>query len=284
MIFVLWVDFVCKVPIVTMMFAYSEGKISCLTFKLCYFENKDKSMNYKNIIEEFLGSENIFLDKRKTLIVVLGSFADFDSFEYAQQLSGQVKRLNENSVDLMLVGIGSEKSKEFFCRFNKIDIENVIALRNADLHKKLNLNVGFVSQLPSIINLLIMCAGINSRGTIKEVLRGYLGDRNSKSLFDYDEDIKIGPFSLFKGKMFDIFSKKQNLRPFELATRRLMNMVEILSNWNIYVPDPSFLTQRGATILFNEKDEVLYNFIPDNLLGYSSNMTSPLSFLEENLI
>ena len=280
----LWVDFVCKVPIDTMIFAYTEDKICCFTFKLCYFENKDKSMNYKNIIEEFLGSENIFLDKRKTLIVLLGSFADFDSFEYAQQLSGQVKRLTENSVDLMLVGIGSEDSKEFFCRYNNINIENVVALRNADLHKKLNLNVGFVSPLPSIINLLIMCAGINSRGTIKEVLRGYLGDRNSKSLFDYDEDIKIGPFTLLKGDMFDIFSKKQNLRPFELATRRLMNMIEILSNWKIYVPEPSFLTQRGATILFNEKDEVLYKFIPESLLVYSSNMTTPLSFLEENLI
>ena len=161
-------------------------------------------MNYKNIIEEFLGSESIFLDKRKTLIVLLGSFADFDSFEYAQQLSSQKKRLNETSVDLMMVGIGSEKSKEYFCRFNKIDVENVVALRNADLHKELNLNVGFVSPLPSIINLLIMCAGINSRGTIKEVLRGYLGDRKSKNLFDNDEDIKIGPFSLFKGDMVEV--------------------------------------------------------------------------------
>ena len=62
-----------------------------------------------------------------------------------------------------------------------------------------------------------------------------------------------------------------------------MNMVEILSHWNIYVPETSFLTQRGATIIFNEKNEVLYNFIPENLLGYSSNMTSPLSFLEEIL-
>ena len=267
-----------------MLSTYSRDKNSSFTFKLCYFENKDKTMNYKNIIEEFLGSESIFLDKRKTLIVLLGSFADFDSFEYAQQLSSQKKRLNETSVDLMMVGIGSEKSKEYFCRFNKIDLENVVALRNADLHKELNLNVGFVSPLPSIINLLIMCAGINSRGTIKEVLRGYMGDKNSKSLFDHDEDIKIGPFSLFKGEMFDIFSKKQNLRPFELATRRLMNMVEILSNWNIYVPESSFLTQRGGTILFNEKDEVIYNFISENLLGYSSNMTSPLSFLEEGLI
>ena len=240
-------------------------------------------MNYKNIIIEFLGREKIFLDKRKTLIVLLGSFADFDSFEYSQQLSGQLKKLTKNSVDLMVIGIGSEKSKEYFCKFNKIDIQNVVALRNADLHKKLNLNQGFISPLPSMINLLIMCAGINSRGTIQEVLRGYLGDKNAKSLFDFDENINIGPFYLFKGKMFDIFSKKQNLRPFELATRRLMNMFEILSNWNTYVPNAKFITQRGATILLNEKDELLYEFIPKSLLGYASKMNAPLSFLDDIL-
>ena len=240
-------------------------------------------MNYKNVINEFLGTERIFLDQRKCLIVLLGSFADFDSFEYAQQLSDQSNKLANHSVDLILIGIGSEKSKEAFCKFNQIDIENVFAVSNADLHKKLKLNVGLVSPMPAIINLLIMCAGINSKGTIKEVLRGYLGDKNGKSLFAFDEKINIGPFSLLKGKMFDIFSKKQNLRPFELATRRLMNMIEILSNWNIYVPDSSFLTQRGATILFNEKDEVLYEFISESLLGYSSNMSSPLSFLDDFL-
>ena len=240
-------------------------------------------MNYKNIISEFLGRRRIFLVNRKSLIVFLGSFADFDSFEYSQQLSSQLNKLAKNSVDLILIGIGSEKSKEYFCRFNKIDIKNVVALRNADLHKKLNLNSGFVSPLPAMINLLIMCAGINSRGTIREVLRGYFGDKNAKSLFAFDEDINIGSLFLFKGKMFDVFSKKQNLRPFELATRRLMNMIEILSNWNTYVPDPAFLTQRGATILLNEKDEVLYEFISESLLGYASKMSAPLSFLDDTL-
>ena len=237
-------------------------------------------METKNILNEFLAKERIFISKKKRLIVLLGSFADFDSFEYSQKLSSEYQKLAKHSVKLILIGIGSKKSKEFFCRFNKIDIKNVIAVQNADLHKKLNLNTGFISPLPSMINLLIMCAGINSRGTIKEVLRGYLGDKNSKSLFHSDEVIKIGPFSLFKGKMFDIFSKKEILRPFELATRRLMNMIEILSNWNIYVPDPSFLTQRGATILLNENDEVLYEFISESLLGYSSDMSRPLSFLD----
>tara|TARA_Y100001968_G_scaffold7187_1_gene6175 strand:+ start:188 stop:913 length:726 start_codon:yes stop_codon:yes gene_type:complete len=240
-------------------------------------------MDIKNILCEFFPNERIFIAKKKRLIVLLGSFADFDSFEYSQNLSDQAKKLAKFSVDLIVIGIGSEKSKELFCRFTQIDVQNVLSVRNADLHEKLNLNAGLVTPLPAMINLLIMCAGINSRGTIKEVLRGYLGDKNGKSLFSSDEDIKIGNFTLFKGKMFEIFSKKEILRPFELATRRLINMIEILTNWKKYVPDSSFLTQRGATILLNENDEVMYKFISESLLGYSSEMSSPLSFLDKIL-
>jgi len=64
--------------------------------------NHNKLMNYKNVIKEFIGKERIFLDQRKNLIVLLGSFADFDSFEYAQQLSTQSKKLSRYSVDLIL--------------------------------------------------------------------------------------------------------------------------------------------------------------------------------------
>ena len=60
-------------------------------------------------------------------------------------------------------------------------------------------------------------------------------------------------------------------------------MIEILSNWKTYVPDSSYLTQRGATILLNEKDEVLYKFFSESLLGYASKMSTPLSFLDNTL-
>ncbi len=108
-------------------------------------------MNIKNILYEFFPDERIFLSKKKLLIVLLGSFADFDSFEYAQNLSRKSDKLTKNSFEWIIVGIGSDASKEFFCRFNKIDFKNVLAVRNADLHKKLQLNPGFVSPLPSII-------------------------------------------------------------------------------------------------------------------------------------
>ena len=113
-------------------------------------------MDYRNIITNFLVTEKIFLENRKNLIVLLGSFADFDSFEYSQQLSLQSKKLSKHSVDLILIGIGDEKSKESFCKFNKIDIKNVIAVKNADLHKKLNLNAGLVTQMPAIMNLSLI--------------------------------------------------------------------------------------------------------------------------------
>ena len=90
--------------------------------------NDNKSMNYKNVIKQFFGKERIFLDQRKILIVLLGSFADFDSFEYSQQLSAKSNWLAKHSVDLILIGIGSDKSKESFCKFNKIDINNVVSV------------------------------------------------------------------------------------------------------------------------------------------------------------
>ena len=108
-------------------------------------------MDYKNIINEFLGKETIFPDKQKSLIVLLGSFADFDSFEYTQQLSAHSKKLDKYSIKLILIGIGSEKSKEYFCRFNNIDLKNVFAVKTDELHKKLNLNPGLVPKLPSMI-------------------------------------------------------------------------------------------------------------------------------------
>ena len=240
-----------------------------------------KLMDYKNIIDSFFYDEKIFLPKRKSLIVLLGSFADFDSFEYAQQLAIKLDDLAHNSIDLKIIGIGDENSKEYFCKFNKIEPKYVKAVINADLHEMLCLNKGFVSPLPPLINLLIMCAGINSKGTIMEVLRGYLGDKNSKGIFKSDEEVKIGPFFNFKGKMFDKFFRNDTLRPFELATRRLLNMIEILSNWNIYVPNSSFLTQRGATLFFNENNDLLYIFKSQSLLGYSNKMSSPLSFLNK---
>ena len=97
-------------------------------------------------------------------------------------------------------------------------------------------------------NLLAMCAGIGSPGTLQEVLRGYHGG----------------------GRYL----------PFWIASIRLRNMIEVLSHWGTYVPDERWMTQRGATFLISSEGSLLYSWKDPGLLGFSASMAEPLKFLE----
>ena len=66
---------------------------------------------------------------------------------------------------------------------------------------------------------------LGSPNTLKEVFRGYLGDRAAPPVFKSGSNVDLG----WKAA-FDLVGKDFQ-RPFELATYRLGNMVEILSNW-----------------------------------------------------
>lgn len=61
---------------------------------------------------------------------------------------------------------------------------------------------------------------------VQEVLRGYIGDRNSKPIF---------PEESFWGSAFGTVGKGYQ-RPFELATLRLQNMIGSLSNCAASLP------------------------------------------------
>jgi hypothetical protein len=113
-----------------------------------------------------------------------------------------------------------------------------------------------------------MCAGIGSPGTLAEVLRGYSGDRQAPSRL--------------QTPLFDLLGLGYQ-RPFELATVRLRNMVEVLGRWRTYVPTDDFLTQRGATFLIDTDDTLLYSHRDRGLLGFSATMARPLGFLEPYL-
>ena len=69
-------------------------------------------------------------------------------------------------------------------------------------------------------------------------------------------------------------------RPFELATVRLQNMVEVLGHWRTYVPRDDFITQRGGTFLLEADDTLLYSHRDRGILGFSATMNRPLAFLE----
>jgi hypothetical protein len=56
-------------------------------------------------------------------------------------------------------------------------------------------------------------------------------------------------------------------------------MAEVLGKWTTYVPDVSHITQRGATYVI-VNGEVVYGHCDRNILGFATNMSRPLSFLD----
>jgi hypothetical protein len=144
------------------------------------------------------------------------------------------------------------------------------------------------------VNYMLMCAGIGAPDTLPEIFRGYVGDKNAPERIRPDEvvtvgdkhdpfiaitgvsDVKLGPFEY--QQLWRNESGYQ--RPVELATVRLRVMVEVITNFNEYVPDQRFLDLRGATFLFDEDNELLYEHIDTGVLSYSKTMARPLTFLE----
>ena len=226
-------------------------------------------------------------DKRK-LILVWPQMGDFDTLEYAWWLVRDRGHINTLDLEVRAIAIGDISAGQKFCDYTGFPAQHLFVDAEASLHQSLSLYKGLSASLPGLnkqqkgyLNLLLMCASIGSPGTLKEVFRGYLGDRMAPQLIADDETVKAPPLPALKGEVFKRAGGKGFQRPFELATLRLRNMTEVLGNWKTYVPDAAYLTQRGATFLFNADGELLYEWRDRNILGFAENMSDPLSFLDE---
>jgi hypothetical protein len=224
--------------------------------------------------------------ERRLLVLVWPQLGDFDTLEYAWWLQREAERIQRQGVVIRAVGIGDRASGQRFCDYTGFPPDCLFVDPKAELHQKLNLYPGLSLKLKSLstaqnawINLMLMCAGIGSPGTLAEVFRGYRGDRKAPQLINDEEVVKATPLPPLKGSFFNKAGGKGYQRPFELATLRLRNMAEVLSHWNTYVPDAAYLTQRGGTFLFNAQGELLYEYRDRGILGFAPNMSYPLSFL-----
>ncbi len=236
----------------------------------------------KNNLNKLINDFNFSGSKKYKLIVLLGLLGDFDSFEYALNLKDFIKKDQNKNLDIFALAIGNEIGKEKFCNFTGFPNTNLEIVSDNKIHLNLMISSGVDIGLGGWINMLIMLSGINSLRTIKEVLRGYTGDKNSKQIFSDEDHINLLSFIKFSGIYFKETCGDGYLRPFELATYRLKNMIEIIQNWNDYIIDNKYLPQRGASFLLNDKDQIIYKFYSNDVLGYSSKMENPLWFLSEN--
>ncbi|MBD3882859.1 AhpC/TSA family protein [Phormidium tenue FACHB-886] len=225
-------------------------------------------------------------DAPRQLVLLWPQLGDFDSLEYAWWLQREAQHLQQTGIVVRAVGIGDRSSGEQFCAYTGFSPECLFIDPTAELHQQLHLYSGLSLKFPMLstaqtawLNLLLMCAGIGSPGTLAEVLRGYRGDRQAPQLIGDEEIIQASPLPPLKGSSFRWAGGKGFQRPFELATLRLRNMGEVLSHWKTYVPNSAYLTQRGATFLFNAQGELLYEHRDRAILGFAANMKHPLSFL-----
>jgi hypothetical protein len=202
----------------------------------------------------------------RRLVLLLSQLGDFDSLEYAQALVPLLPRLQAAGIEVVSIGIGDEAGRQRFCGFTGFPAERLQVDATPELHRALGLYPGLTTPGGAWPGLLLMCAGIGSPGTLAEVLRGYTGDRRAPQRLDSPL------FALAGGEGFQ--------RPFELATVRLRNMLEVLGNWRTYVPRDDFISQRGGTYLLESDDTVLYSHRDRGILGFSETMARPLSFLD----
>lgn len=221
---------------------------------------------------------------RPQLILLWSQLGDFDSLEYAWWLKREAAQLEE--FDIRAIAIGNREAGLRFCDYTGFSADRLWLDPTAQLHQELGLYGGLALKVPGFgsrqnawLNLLLMCAGIGSPGTLKEVFRGYRGDRTAPQLIADEETIQATPLPALRGEVFRFAGGKGFQRPFELATLRLKNMSESLSRWGTYVPDASYITQRGATFLFDAQGELIYQHRDRGILGFAENMSQPLGFL-----
>lgn len=233
------------------------------------------------------GAETALLTGTKQLVLVWPQLGDFDSLEYAWWLRREADMLAAKGLTVRAVGIGDRNSGRAFCAYTGFPEASLLLDPDGVLHQELGLYPGLTLAVPGFnqrqnawLNLLLMCAGLGSPGTLSEVFRGYLGDRNAPQLIEDNEIVRAAPLPPIKGDFFKRAGGKGFQRPFELATLRLRNMAEVLGKWSTYVPDVRHITQRGATYVIADGD-VVYQHRDRNILGFATDMSRPLSFLDK---
>lgn len=227
-------------------------------------------------------------DYKRLLILVWPQLGDFDSLEYAWWLEKEAALWQNAGITIRAIGIGDRNSGLKFSEYTKFRQDWLFVDPKAELHNLLGLYRGLSVKLPGFspgqnawLNLILMCAGVGSPGTLAEVLRGYLGDRKAPQLIAEQETMQARPLPPFRGSLFNLAGGQGFQRPFELATLRLRNMSQVLGNWSTYVPDSSYLTQRGGTFLFDSQGKLLYEHRDGGILGFAENMSYPLAFLRD---
>jgi len=215
----------------------------------------------------------------KSLVVLLTHWGDLTCWEYAQKLRYFLPTLKEKGVQVTLVGIGGQEAAKEFAESNGIPTDILYTDGDASCAGALGLSPGFgrdSAQQPQAnaaspyLRLLPMLLGVGSPGTIGKVAYGYFGDRsaNPEWIPEQLRRTQTGSFPYVDPSTFDLLGDGY-LRPFELATVRLQNMISVLSRWDALTPDnKDLVVQQGGTLVF-DGEECAYRYDDKGILVYA---------------
>ena len=128
-----------------------------------------------------LGTSVPGMTNGKVVCLMLTHFADFDSWELARGIMPYMDTFEQRGIQVVAVGIGSRSSAIKFAELTGFPRAKLFCDPDAAVHAALGFAAGFgrsggmlgdnslVSGLSGIVKLLVMCAGIGSPGTLKEV-------------------------------------------------------------------------------------------------------------------
>ena len=154
------------------------------------------------------------LEGQRVLVVLSPQLGDFDSAEYAEQLAAVGEDLASAGISLRFVGIGAPDAAKQFAAFNGLPLECIRTDKQGSAHAALSCHAGpdwnvpeFVAKLlpadaaiqaraRAWLNYMAMCVGLGSRGTIPEIVRGYLGDKSAPE--------RLAPGSLLKVRRIEM--------------------------------------------------------------------------------
>lgn len=219
--------------------------------------------------------------KNGYVLLFLTHLGDLASFELAQQAIYYLPQIQSSEVKLAAICPGASlASADEFCRLTNFPAESLFIDSTAHLYEELMFSKGFLpenKQVSPYLKLLPMLMGIGSPGTIPEVLRGYIGDRNAPSAWIRES------LRLVEQRQFDVLGQNYQ-RPFELATIRLQNMMDVLQNWQKLSPiDTRLLTQLGGAYILAVDGEVQFEHRDTGILNYVD-LRKALKAIDINLV
>lgn len=201
-----------------------------------------------------------------TVVCWFTHLGDFNSFEYGQKLKYSLPELLARNVKVVAIGIGSQENGLEFCKCFNFPRELLYVDENAASYRTMGFSKGFAPDVPvnPYFKLLPMLMGIGSPGTIQAVLRGYVGSRQDNS--DWAESY----LNLVDRSAFDVLGTK-GARPFEIATVRLQNMMNIIPKWELLAPkNKDLITQQGGTAIFDQNKKQQWCYKDKGILVYTN--------------